>query len=93
MTRFTERNEEGYNTCKSIADTIQSYFASYGYSITCFNLSSDSNWAMVVGPGIGTALRDLGYMPSRNPGNWGTPASSMDDAVERYGTVSRSIGC
>ncbi len=75
------------------ADLIQSYFTPYGYSITCFNLAWNHNWAMVVGPGVGTALQDLGYSGSRNPANWGTPASSIDDAISTYGTLSSSGGC
>ena len=48
---------------------------------------------MVVGPGVGTALRDLSYSDSRRPENWGTPAYSYEDAISTYGTLSRSGGC
>ena len=82
------------------ADLIQSYFTPYGYSITCFNLAWNHNWAMVVGPGVGTALQDLSFSDSRNPANWGTPAGTrgtpldtIDFAILKYGTLSSSGNC
>ena len=51
---------------------------------------------MVVGPGVGTALQDLSYSDSRNPANWGTPATPIDTidfAILKYGALSSSGNC
>ena len=70
---------------------VQKYFTPIGYSVTCFNLAAQNNWAMVVGPGKeGTSLKDLGFTASRDPNNWGTPAETLDEAISVYGTLAET---